>query len=347
MACRYCSPAVTVRANIKCAVLLSQNGIAAGAVSVHNAGTMISFKQLRYFVEIVAAGSYTRASERLYIAQSALSRQIKELESDMDVVLLRRDAKQVELTLAGQEFYDKARKILEDLEHAISQARYIDKGERGAIRLLHSSSVPLSPPLGPCLNTVLEGFPGVTLEISQASSEHQALEIEEGRADLGLARIPILRKHPHLETVTLFQEKLVVAVSLQHPLAQHSVIDIAALRDELFVSTPHRDRGGLSYLVAERCIAHGFFPKPARATSRKASLLSLVNANFGVAIVPDSMRAIAVSGVHFIDLKEEDFQSAVVLMHRRGASVMVDQFVQAFIAAIARPATSPKLATST
>lgn len=296
---------------------------------------MISFKQLRYFVEIVAAGSYTRASERLYIAQSALSRQIKELENDMDVVLLRRDAKQVELTLAGQEFYDKARKILDDLEQAISQARYIDKGERGAIRLLHSSSVPLSPPLGPCLNTVLEGFPGVTLEISQASSEHQALEIEEGRADLGLARIPILRKHPHLETITLYQEKLVVAVSPQHALAQCPIIDIAALRDEVFVSTPHRDRGGLSYLVAERCIAHGFFPKPARATSRKASLLSLVSANFGVAIVPDSMRAIAVAGVHFIELREEDFHSAVVLMHRRAASVMVDQFVQAFLACIA------------
>jgi DNA-binding transcriptional LysR family regulator len=292
---------------------------------------MISIKQLKYFVEIVAAGSYTRASERLYIAQSALSRQIKELENDIDVVLLRRDAKQVELTLAGKDFYDRARKILDDMDQAIVQARHIDKGERGAIRLLHSSSVPLSTPLGPCLNGVLQAFPGVTLEISQASSEHQALDVEEGRADLGLARTPILRKHPHLETITLYQEKLVVAVSLQHPLAQRDVVDIAELRDELFVSMPHRERGGLSYLVAERCIAHGFFPQPARATSRKASLLSLVTANFGIAIVPDSMRAIAVAGVHFIDIRESDFQSAVVLMMRRDAPVMVVQFVQAFI----------------
>ncbi|AKZ61651.1 LysR family transcriptional regulator [Herbaspirillum hiltneri N3] len=299
---------------------------------------MISIKQLKYFVEIVAAGSYTRASERLYIAQSALSRQIKELENDIDVVLLRRDAKQVELTLAGRDFYDRARKILDDMDQAIVQARHIDKGERGAIRLLHSSSVPLSPPLGPCLNAVLQAFPGVTLEISQASSEHQALDVEEGRADLGLARTPILRKHPHLETITLYQEKLVVAVSLQHPLAQREVIDIAELRDELFVSMPHRERGGLSYLVAERCIAHGFFPRPARATSRKASLLSLVNANFGIAVVPDSMRAIAVAGVHFIDIREPDFQSAVVLMMRRDAPVMVGQFVQAFVQGLQMPA---------
>jgi len=222
---------------------------------------MISLRQLKYFVEIVAAGSYTRASERLYIAQSALSRQIKELESDMDVVLLRRDAKQIELTQAGLAFHDKARKILDDVEQAISQARYIGKGERGEIRLLHSSSVPLSPPLGPGLNDVLQMFPGITLDISQASSELQALEIEEGRADLGLARLPILRKHPHLLTLPLYEEKLVVAVALQHRLAQRQKIAIAELQDELFVSMPHRDRGGLSYLVAERCIAHGFFRK--------------------------------------------------------------------------------------
>lgn len=296
---------------------------------------MISLRQLKYFVEIVAAGSYTRASERLYIAQSALSRQIKELERDMDVVLLRRDAKQIELTQAGLDFHDKARKILDDVEHAISQARYIGKGERGEIRLLHSSSVPLSPPLGPGLNDVLQTFPGITLDISQASSELQALEIEEGRADLGLARLPILRKHPHLLTLPLYEEKLVVAVALQHRLAQRQKIDVAELKEELFVSMPHRDRGGLSYLVAERCIAHGFFPKVARATSRKASLLSLVNANFGIAIVPDSMRAIAVSGVAFIDLQEADFRSEVVLMYRRDAPVMVSEFVAAFVKRLA------------
>lgn len=292
---------------------------------------MISLRQLKYFVEIVAAGSYTRASERLYIAQSALSRQIKELESDMDVLLLRRDAKQIELTQAGLAFHDKARKILDDVEQAISQARYIGKGERGEIRLLHSSSVPLSPPLGPGLNDVLQTFPGITLDISQASSELQALEIEEGRADLGLARLPILRKHPHLLTLPLYEEKLVVAVALQHRLAQRQKIEIAELQEELFVSMPHRDRGGLSYLVAERCIAHGFFPKIARATSRKASLLSLVNANFGIAIVPDSMRAIAVSGVAFIDLAEADFRSEVVMMYRRDAPTMVSEFVDAFV----------------
>lgn len=299
---------------------------------------MVSIRQLRYLVEIVDAGSYTRAAERLFVAQSALSRQIKEMEADLDVQLLLRDAKQVELTRAGQDFCDRARRILSELDRAVSQARIIAKGEQGAIRLLHSSSVPLSPPLGPALNEALKVFPGVSLQISTASSELQALEIEEGRADLGLARLPILRKHPHLASTILYREPLVVAVPEGHALAQREQVDITELREELFVSIPHRDRGGLSYLVAERCIAHGFYPKVARATSRKASLLSLVNAGFGIAVVPQSMRSISVAGVCFPAVRDAGFASEVALLYRRDAPAMVTQFVQALVAGLARPA---------
>ena len=293
---------------------------------------MISFRQLRYFVEIVEAGGYTRAAERLFIAQSALSRQIKELEGSLDVVLLRRDAKQFELTDAGQDFYERSRKILLDIDRAVAQARTIGKGEHGALRLLHSSSVPLSAPLGPTLNEVLKAFPGISLEISQAPSEYQAREIDEGSVDIGLARLPILRKHPNLESAVLYRERLVAAVPATHPLAQRDQVEIAELREEHFVTVPHRDRGGLSYLVAERCIAHGFYPRVARATSRKNSLLSLVNAGFGIAVVPQSMASISLAaGVSFPAVKDADFYSEVALLWRRDAPAMVNQFVQAFI----------------
>lgn len=296
---------------------------------------MISIRQLRYFVEIVEARGYTRAAERLFIAQSALSRQVKELEADLDVVLLRREAKQFELTDAGQDFYERSRKILLDLDRAVAQARTIGKGELGALRLLHSSSVPLTAPLGPTLNAALKAFQGISLEISQAPSEYQAREIEEGSADLGLARLPILRANLNLESTLLYRERLVVAVPAGHRLAQRASVEIAELRDEHFVSVPHRDRGGLSYLVAERCIAHGFYPRVARATSRKNSLLSLVNAGFGVAVVPQSMASISLAaGVSFPAVQDEDFYSEVALLRRRDAPAMVRQFVEAFIAGL-------------
>ena len=292
---------------------------------------MISLKQFRYFVEIVDAGSYSRAAEKLYVAQSALSRQIKELENEVQALLLTRDARHIELTAAGQVFYDRAKRILDDIEETVRQARHVGQGSAGIIRLLHSSSVTLTPAIGAVLNRLLAQFPGVSLDVSKGSSENQAADIEEGRADLGLVRLPTLRKHANIVVRELFSEKLVVAVSKDSPLAAQSHTTIAALRDEAFVSIPHKDRGGLSYLVAGLCLAQGYFPKAARALSRKTSQLNLIEANLGIAIVPDSMRLVAPPGVHFLSLPEEVSSTVVGLVSPREAGGMVAAFAEALV----------------
>lgn len=296
---------------------------------------MISIKQFRYFVEIVDAGSYSRAAEKLYIAQSALSRQIKELENEVQSLLLMRDARHIELTPAGQVFYERSKRILEDIDETVRQTRHVGQGAQGIIRFLHSSSVTLTPAIGALLHRLLDQFPGVSLDISKDSSENQAADIEEGRADLGLVRLPTLRKHANIIVRELFNEKLVVAVSQQSPLAAHTSTSVAALRDQAFVSIPHKDRGGLSYLVAGMCLANGFFPKAARALSRKTTQLHLIEANLGIAIVPDSMRLVAPPGVRFLDLPEEESQSTVALVSPREASGMVAAFADAFVGEMA------------
>ena len=292
---------------------------------------MISIKQFKYFVEIVDAGSYSRAAEKLYVAQSALSRQIKELENQVQTLLLTRDARHIELTPAGQVFYERSKRILEDIDETVRQTRHVGQGAQGIIRVLHSSSVTLTPAIGALLNRLLAQFPGVSLDISKDSSENQALDIEEGRADLGLVRLPTLRKHANIIVRELFNEKLVVAVSQDSPLAAQTSTSVAALRDQAFVSIPHKDRGGLSYLVAGMCLAQGFFPKAARALSRKTTQLHLIEANLGIAIVPDSMRLVAPPGVRFLDLPEEESPSTVALISPRAASGMVAAFADAFV----------------
>jgi len=292
---------------------------------------MISIKQFRYFVEIVDAGSYSRAAEKLYVAQSALSRQIKELENEVQALLLTRDARHIELTPAGQVFYERSKRILADIDETVRQTRHVGQGAQGIIRLLHSSSVTLTPAIGALLHRLLAQFPGVSLDISKDSSENQALDIEEGRADLGLVRLPTLRKHANIIVRELFNEKLVVAVSQDSPLAAQTSTSVAALRDQAFVSIPHKDRGGLSYLVAGMCLAQGFFPKAARALSRKTTQLHLIEANLGIAIVPDSMRLVAPPGVRFLDLPEEESPSTVALISPRAASGMVAAFADAFV----------------
>jgi DNA-binding transcriptional LysR family regulator len=292
---------------------------------------MISLKQMKYFVEIVEAGSYSRASERLYIAQSALSRHVKELENELQTMLLLRDARHVEPTAAGLVFHEHCKRILDDLAGAVAETQQVGKGRQGTIRLLHSSSVALTSAMGTVLAALLEQFPGVALEVSKSASDHQAGDIEEGRADLGVFRLPILRKLPNIVMREFFSEPLVVAVSCRHALAGAAETSIAALRDEYFVSIPHKDRGGLSYLVAGMCLSHGFFPKAARARGRKRCVV-----NLGIAIVPASMREMAPQGVRFIALPAQSAQSAVGLIYRRDPSPLVATFIAAFETEMAR-----------
>lgn len=296
---------------------------------------MISLKQFKYFVEIVEAGSYSRAAEKLYIAQSALSRQIKELEDELQTQLLTRDARQFELTAAGQLFFERAKRILEEIDDTVVQARHVGQGAQGVIRLQHSSSVILTPQITAALSRLLDQFPGVTLDVSMLPSENQTLEIEEGRADIGLLRLPTLRRHPHIHVRRISTERLMVAVSRHSPLAARDDVDLASLRDEAFISIPHKDRGGLSYLVANLCLEQGFFPKPARALSRKSSQLNLIEANLGIAIVPECMRLTAPAGVRFISLSGGTLMTEVGLACRREADPLVAAFADRLVHTLA------------
>ncbi|RWU25321.1 LysR family transcriptional regulator [Pseudomonas alkylphenolica] len=288
---------------------------------------MISTRQLHYFVEIAESGSFSAAAERLFIAQSALSRQIKELESQLDTQLFERTARQPRLTAAGLAFLPRARTLLVDLEKAQRLARDVGHGVQGSLRLNHSSTVPLTGQLLSRLSGYLHDHPGVAMEIAQQSSEAQLVELADDRLDVGLLRLPVLRQHEGLNVVPLFEESLLLAVAGDHPLAGETRVGLAQLRDERFISIPHRQRGGLSYLSAELCMAAGFFPNAARVVSRKTTQLQLIQAGFGVALLPQCMQEIAPPSLRFVALTDEGCSSTVAIAYRRDAGPLVQQFI--------------------
>ena len=290
---------------------------------------MISTRQLRYFVEIADSGSFSAAAERLFVAQSALSRQIKELETQLQTPLFERTARQPRLTAAGEAFYPRARNLLSELLKASEMATQVGNGERGTLRLSHSSTVPMSGPLLQGISTWLERCPGVSMDIVKLSSEAQLEDIADGRLEVGLLRLPVLRQREGVRIVPLYKEPLLLAVPPTHPLARHSsAIELAQLKDQAFISIPHPQRGGLSYLSAELCMRAGFFPKAARVMSRKTSQLQLIQAGFGIALLPESMRDIAPANIHFLPLADPDCHSTVALACAQTPSALVAQFCQ-------------------
>jgi DNA-binding transcriptional LysR family regulator len=290
---------------------------------------VISTRQLRYFVEIADSGSFSAAAERLFVAQSALSRQIKALEHQLQTPLFERTARQPKLTAAGEAFYPRARNLLSELHKASEVATQIGSGQVGTLRLSHSSTVPMSGVLLRGISAWLERCPGVSVDIAKMSSEAQLEEIADGRLDIGLLRLPVLRQREGVRVQPLYSEPLMLAVPPKHALAgRDAPIELAQLRDEAFISIPHPQRGGLSYLSAELCMRAGFFPKAARVMSRKTTQLQLIQAGFGIALLPTSMQDIAPANLRFLPLAEPDSLSTVALACAQGQSALVEQFCQ-------------------
>lgn len=285
-------------------------------------------KQLRYFVEIAEHGSFSGAAQRLFIAQSALSRQMKELESNLGALLFERTARQPQLTHAGLAFLPRAKAILIDVDSAARLATSVGNGQSGTIRLGHASTVPLIGRLKEALGVYLDGMSDVNIEVSEESSEMQLMNLVNNRIDVGLFRLPVLHQLDDIKLVTLFSEKVVVAVGQAHPLSSRQSISLAELRDEPFVSIAHPKRGGLSYLSFELCARAGFTPKSAQVYSLKTTQSLLIQAGFGIALLPASM--VKASSLHAIDITDEGCESGVVLAHHERNSTLVAAFVEHF-----------------
>ena len=293
--------------------------------------TVLSIRQLRYFVEIADSGSFSAAAERLFVAQSALSRQIKDMETQLQTPLFERTARQPRLTAAGEAFLPRARNLLHELTKASDMATQVGSGQLGTLRLSHSSTVPMSGWLLGNISAYLDQYTGVSMDIVKLSSEAQLEELAEGRLDVGLLRLPVLRQREGVQIVPLYSERLLLAVPPNHRLAVDNSerdVDLAQLKDEAFISIPHPQRGGLSYLSAELCMRQGFFPKAARVVSRKTTQLQLIQAGFGIALLPESMQDIAPPDIHFLPLADPDCQSTVALACRQNPTALVERFIK-------------------
>nr|WP_276614321.1 LysR family transcriptional regulator [Pseudomonas sp. TMW22090] len=288
---------------------------------------------MRYFVEIAECGSFSAAAERLFIAQSALSRQMKAMETRLQTPLFERTARQPRLTAAGHAFLPRARSLLNELSKASEMATQVGNGHLGTLRLSHSSTVPMSGRLLRGVGDYLDSHAGVSMDIVKLSSEEQLEALAEGQLDVGLLRLPVLRQRDGVQVIPLYSERLLLAVPPNHPLAVDNFargVDLARLKDEAFISIPHPQRGGLSYLSAELCMRQGFFPKAARVVSRKTTQLQLIQAGFGIALLPESMQDIAPPDIHFLQLTDPDCQSTVALACRQRPAPLVQRFLQHF-----------------
>lgn len=291
---------------------------------------MFTLKQFQYLITIVEEGTFIAASEKLYIAQSALSRQIKNLEDELGFEIFDRSEKRIRLTPAGKVFYHSIKQHLNSLNNAIQYAQGVSSGSGRTINIAHSSSIIMDHQK---LN-ILEQFCDlhhVEFEVNTLASELQIESLLRGDIDLGLIRPPIYNSLAEVNSCTLYSSQLFVAMQCTDQiLSQKEKIHIQELEHIPFVSTPHRDRGGLSYLASNLCLSHGFTPQKAKIRSRKLSQLDLVAHGYGICIVPEEFKNLLPTNVVLKPIEDKNSCSEVKLIWRKDQDVVVQQCIDYF-----------------
>ena len=287
---------------------------------------MASLKQIRYFLTVADLGGFTPAAVSLFVAQPALSRQIALLEAELGFALFERNPRGVSLTTAGELYRERVRGIEQQLALAADEAAQLARGNAGVLRLLHSSSIPLGSLL-PVIRQFLTLAPGARIDLDRLSSETQVGEIAKGKADVGIIRLPVLRRDPAVEFIELPNERLWVALPADHRLVGVENILLADLAEESFVSAVHRERGGLARRVTELCLTRGFLPRLARVISRKTSMLDLVAAGLGIAVVPQRMTAIGNQNLVYRPLGDDDAEAGIAIIQPLQPTPLAARFV--------------------
>ncbi|HET6449919.1 MAG TPA: LysR substrate-binding domain-containing protein [Spirochaetia bacterium] len=249
----------------------------------------MELRHLRYFVAVAEELHFSRAAERLHVAQPPLSQQIRRLEEELGVRLLERTRRRVQLTDAGRTVLEEARRTLSQAERVVQAARGAAEGSAGILRVGFSSSAPYTM-LPAILRAFRARYPGVVLALFERSTEEQVGMLSAGALDAGFLRRPIADAPESLAVTTILREPLILAVPRDHPLRRRASITVRSLAGEPFVFFPRQAAPGLYDEIMALCRRNGFTPRVAQEAVQMQTIVSLVSAGLGVAIVPASMR---------------------------------------------------------
>ena len=242
----------------------------------------MELRQLRAFVAIADAGTFTAAARALRVAQPSLSKQVRKLEADLGALLLERRKAGVALTAAGELLLPWARRVLADVEGARADVAGLTSLERG--RLSVGATPSLSTVLLPrVLASYHAAHPGVTLTVVEAGSRDLVDRLASGDLDLALVILPVPREEL-FDTLPLLREELVLAVAKRHPLARRRTVRVGELRGVPLVM--FRDGYDLRSATIAACEQAGFHPTFAVEGAEMDGVLRMAAAGVGVAVVP-------------------------------------------------------------
>lgn len=276
----------------------------------------MDIRQLRLFIAVAEHLNFHRAAEQLNMAQPPLSLAIKKLESDLGVELFLRERKAVKLSAAGAAFLTEARRTVLQFEHAIELARQTGQGTVGHLRIAFVPSANYS-----CLVDVIRVFrqryPDVNLDLMEATSTAIVKLLESNQIDIGFLR-PESGISDKLRTASLEKDRFIAALPVGHRCANESEISLKELANDPFVAFSSVRSPTRSPTLYEQtlmlCKHAGFTPRIVQQANQVHTIVSLVSAGLGVALVPAAVSRLNVANVVYVPLRERATHMVLELM---------------------------------
>jgi DNA-binding transcriptional LysR family regulator len=227
--------------------------------------------------------NFRRAAERLHMAQPPLTTAIQRLEQELCATLIERTNRVSRLTEAGRLFLEEARRTVAQAEQAVRVAQRAGAGLTGLLRVtfVPAASGRILPPI---LRAFRRQHPEVQLELREAMTAQQIVELQEDRADIGFV-IPPLRDAAGLSHTVIARNQMVAALPQGHRLARGKSVMLADLAREPWVMFPARRAPGLHQHFMAACAQAGFVPNVEQEALQMDTIVSLVSGGMGVAMV--------------------------------------------------------------
>ena len=277
----------------------------------------MELRHLRYFVAVAEELNFTRAAERLHMAQPPLSTQIKALEEELGAELFLRDKRRVFLTQAGQELLERARAILHAAQQAKSATRDAAAGIAGRLALGYTASAMFTERLPAAIRRFRNAHPRVDLALHEMTSLDQLDALDARRLEVGILRKPDVNPPNGVLIEAWYHAPLVAAVPKGHALAEGASLRVEELRDQPLITYPIDAGIGLYWPVLQLCAKAGFRPRIVREAREPSVMIGLVSAGIGIAIVPADTECIRLEGVAYRRLAGKEAVSTLSLAYRQ------------------------------
>lgn len=270
-------------------------------------GIIMEIQQLQYYLELCKEKNFTEAGFNCSISQSALSKQIRKLEKELNVTLIRRNTRKFELTPEGllvQEYAEKALRLHMEMLENIHAGTELKIGSMAVLAPYHIAAM---------LASFSHKYPGIDLSLEENSAEHILANMAE--FDFAILRDVLLDKPDKYKILPLYDDFLCVIVYGDHPLAGRKSIRLKELKDETFVF-PQKGTGGYEAFY-ESCQKAGFEPDIRYEFPQANTIMSFVKEKMGITINFSKVYSdAAVEGLKMIPL-EDDFHYPISLVYQK------------------------------